>query len=127
MNSEKRESSLADRNVKEEVHFSQGIWEDMSRSLLDVDKLRSRLSKVLLGRIAAELPSLVDELDITLSACRSRLSKFGDPGATLVEQQLYLFHLSQSFQSLVKAGVDGTYNDQFFEDAKSRAGYQKPI
>lgn len=127
MDSETGEWSLADRGVKQEEFFSQGIWEDMSRSLLGVDTLRSRLSKVLLGQIAAELPSLIDEIDIKSSACRNRLDKLGDPRATLTEQQLYLFQLSQSFQSLVKAAVDGTYNDPFFGDAKSELGYQKRI
>ena len=127
MDSETGEWSLADRDVKEEEFFSQGIWGDMSRSLLGVEKLRSRLSKVLLGQIAAELPSLIDEIELKSGACRSRLDKFGDPRATLAEQQLYLFHLSQSFQSLVKAAVDGTYNDPFFGDAKSEPGYQKRI
>jgi hypothetical protein len=99
----------------------------MSQSLLGVDKLQSRLSKVLLGQIAAELPSLIDEIEVKSGACRSRLDKLGDPQATLVEQQLYLFHLSQSFQSLVKAAVDGIYNDPFFGDAKSKPSYQKRI
>jgi hypothetical protein len=55
------------------------------------------------------------------------LDKLGDPRATLAEQQLYPFHLSQLFQSLVKAAVDGTYNNPFFGDAKSEPGYQKRI
>lgn len=101
MDSETGEWSLADRDVKEEEFFSQGIWGDMSRSLLGVDKLRSRLSKVLLGQIAAELPCLIDEIEVKSGACRSRLDKLGDPRPTLAEQQLYLFHLSQSFQPLV--------------------------
>ena len=88
MDSETGEWSLADRGVKEEEFVSQGIWEDMSRSLLGVDKLRSRLSKVLLGQIATELPSLID---IKSRACRNRLDKLGDPRATLTDQQLYLF------------------------------------
>ena len=99
----------------------------MSRSLLGIEKLRSRLTKVLLGQIAAELPSLIDEIEAKSSACRSRLDKLGDPRATLEEQQVYLFHLSQAFQSLVNAAVDGTYNDPFFEDAKSGPGFQKRI
>ena len=127
MDSETGQWSLADRNIKEADFFSQGIWKDMSQSLLGINKLRSRLSKVLLGQIAAELPSLIDEIGVKSSACRSRLDKLGDPRATLAEQQLYLFHLSQTFQSLVKAAVDGTYNDPFFDDPKSGAGYQKRI
>ncbi|KAI9705615.1 MAG: hypothetical protein M1836_006371 [Candelina mexicana] len=79
MDSETEEWSLADRDIKEEEFFSQGIWEDMSRSLLGVDRLRSRLSKVLLGQIAAELPSLIDEIGVKSNACRSRLDKLRDP------------------------------------------------
>ena len=127
MDSETGEWSLTDRDVKEEAFFSQGIWAELSRSLLGVDKLRSRLSKVLLGQIAAELPSLIDEIEIKSNACRSRLDKLGEPRATLDEQRRYLLHISQSFQSLVKASVDGTYNDPFFDDAKSETGYQKRI
>ena len=127
MDSEMGEWSLIDRDVKEEAFFSQGIWEELSRSLLGVDNLRSRLSKVLLGQIAAELPSLIDEIEIKSNACRSRLDKLGEPRATLDEQRRYLLHISQSFQSLVKASVDGTYNDPFFNDAESETGYQKRI
>jgi hypothetical protein len=127
MDSEMGVWSLADRDIKEEEFFAQGIWENLSRSLLGVDKLRKRLSKVLLGQIATELPSLIDEIEIKSKACRSRLDKLGEPRATLDEQRLYLLHISQSFHSLIKASVDGTYNDPFFEDAESEPGYQKRI
>jgi hypothetical protein len=127
IDSETGEWSLADRDVKEEEFFSRGIWEDLPRSLLGVDKLQNRLSKVLLRQIAAELPSLIDEIEIKSNACRSRLDKLGEPRATLDEQRLYLLHISQSFQSLIKASVDGTYNDPFFKDAQSEPGYQKRI
>lgn len=127
MDSETGEWSLTDRDVKEEAFFLQGIWEELSRSLLGIDKLRDRLSKVLLGQIAAELPSLIDEIEIKSDACRSRLEKLGEPRATLDEQRRYLLHISQSFQSLVKASVDGTYNDPFFDHAESEIGYQKRI
>jgi hypothetical protein len=43
------------------------------------------------------------------------------------EQKSYLLHISQAFQSLVKAAVDGTYNEPFFGDAKTDDGYQKRI
>ena len=119
--------SMAERAVEEDKFFSQGIWAELPRSLLGVDTLRDRLSKVLLRQIAAELPSLLDEIKIKSNACRDRLDKLGEPRATVEEQRLYLLHISQSFQSLAKAAVDGTYNDPFFEDAKSTPGYQKRI
>ncbi|KAL9023560.1 MAG: hypothetical protein Q9196_007129 [Gyalolechia fulgens] len=127
MDSETGDWTLEDRDIKEENFFSQGIWEVLPRSLLGINNLRGRLSKVLLGQIAAELPSLIDEIGVKSSACRSRLDKLGYPRATLVEQQLYLIQLSQEFQALVKAAVDGTYTDPFFGDAKSGPGYQKRL
>ena len=38
-----------------------------------------------------------------------------------------MLQISQQFQSLVKASVDGTYNDPFFGSAESEPGYQKRI
>ncbi|KAE9365772.1 dynamin family protein [Stipitochalara longipes BDJ] len=127
MDSETGVWSLTERDTKEREFFSQGIWKGMSASLLGVDKLRKRLSKVLLGQIAAELPSLIDEIEKKSTACRTRLDKLGKPRATLDEQRLYLLQISQSFHSLIKASVDGTYNDPFFEDAHSEPGYRKRI
>ena len=127
MDSETGDWSLADRAVEEEKFFSQGIWAELSQSFLGVETLRDRLSKVLLRQIAAELPSLIDEIGIKSNACRTRLDKLGEPRATVAEQRLYLLHISQSFQSLAKAAVDGTYNDPFFGDAKTEPGYHKRI
>ncbi|KAJ6003769.1 hypothetical protein N7522_006461 [Penicillium canescens] len=104
-----------------------GIWEDLPRSLVGVDSLRNRLSSLLLGQIASELPSLINEINSKIESSRSQLQKLGDPRATLDEQRSYLLHISQAFQSLVKAAVDGTYNEPFFGDAKTKNGYQKRV
>lgn len=127
MDSETGKWSLRDRDVKEEEFFVQGAWHELSRSLLGVNKLRNRLSKVLLGQIAAELPSLVSEIEVKSNTCRDRLSKLGEPRTTLDEQRRYLLQISQLFQSVVKASIDSTYNDPFFGDAESDAGYHKRI
>ncbi len=127
MDSDMGVSSLADRTAEEDKFFSQGKWEELPPSILGIGTLREKLSKLLLRQIAAELPSLIEEIEIKSEACRSRLDRLGEPRATLTEQRLYLLHISQSFQSLVKAAVDGTYNDPFFEDAKSEPGYEKRI
>lgn len=127
MDSEKGQWNLIDRNIQECEFFSQGIWEGLPRSLVGVDSLRTRLSSLLLGQIASELPSLIDEINEKINSCRLQLQKLGDPRATVDEQRTYLLHISQAFQSLVKAAVDGTYNELFFGDAKTTAGYQKRI
>ena len=127
MDSEKGPASLLERNAQECEFFSHGIWEDLPRSLVGVDSLRTRLSGLLLGQIASELPSLIDEINAKISSCRMQLQKLGDPRATVDEQRSYLLHISQAFQSLVKAAEDGTYNEPFFGDAKTNAGCQKRI
>ena len=78
---------------------------------------------MLLGQIAAELPSLIGEIETKSDVCHGRLEKLGESRATLDEQRLYLLHISQLFQSLLIASVDGTYNDPFLEGAKSKSGY----
>lgn len=127
MDSEKAPASLLDRNIQELEFFSCGIWEDLPRPLVGVDSLRTRLSGLLLGQIASELPSLIDEINAKINTCRMQLQKLGEPRATVDEQRSYLLHISQAFQSLVKAAVDGTYNEPYFGDAKTNIGCQKRI
>ncbi|KAK3935347.1 dynamin family protein [Diplogelasinospora grovesii] len=127
MDSETGPWDLAQRDAIEAEFLSQGAWSELPQSALGIDKLRPRLSKVLLGQIAAELPSLISEIEAKYAACHDQLEKLGEPRASLDEQRRYLFHISQSFQSLVKASVDATYNDKFFEDAKSDQGYKQRI
>ncbi|KAH4902835.1 hypothetical protein HBI56_121500 [Parastagonospora nodorum] len=111
MDSETGAWSLARRDGDERRFFTEGVWRSLPESILGIAPLRERLSKLLLDQIAAELPSLIEEIETT----------------SVEEQRLYLLTLSQNFQSLTKAAVDGTYNDDFFGDAKTGAGYQKRI
>ncbi|KAL2795462.1 P-loop containing nucleoside triphosphate hydrolase protein [Aspergillus keveii] len=127
MDTEKGNWTLADRDRDEMVFFSQGAWRDLPRALVGVSGLRSRLSKVLLGQIAAELPSLISEIKAKTDLCKSQFEKLGEPRATLDEQRSYLLRISQSFQVLVKAAVDGTYNDPFFEHVDATNGLQKRL
>lgn len=127
MDSEKGKWSLAERDMEELQFFSQGAWRDMPWTLVGINHLRARLSKLLLGQIAAELPSLIDEIQARSEESCCRLDKLGKPRTTLNEQKSYLLHISQSFQSLVKAAVDGTYNELFFENVQTTNGYQKRI
>ncbi|KAF7516649.1 hypothetical protein PCG10_002038 [Penicillium crustosum] len=121
------EASFVSLAKNQDVEFRLGWHGDLPRSLVGVDSLRPRLSSLLLGQIAGELPSLINEINTKINTCRLQLQKLRDPRATLDEQRSYLLHISQAFQSLVKAAVDGTYNEPFFGDAKTDDGYQKRI
>ncbi|KAI1819483.1 P-loop containing nucleoside triphosphate hydrolase protein [Xylaria intraflava] len=117
-----RSSLLHLRNDEEEKFFADGIWQQLSPSMLGVKELRPRLSDLLLRQIATELPSLIKEIDIKLSECQMALSMLGKPHVTVEEQRLCLVQLSQKFQVLLKAATDGTYNDPFFEHVESNRG-----
>jgi GTP-binding protein EngB required for normal cell division len=127
MDSETGAWSLSRRDGEEKRFFTEGIWRTLPGSILGIAPLRERLSKLLLDQIAAELPSLIDEIEMKSTTCRTQLQILGLPRASVEEQRLYLLTLSQNFQSLIKAAVDGTYNNDFFGDAKTPAGYQKRI
>lgn len=127
MDMEKGQWNLKQRDAEEQEFFSRGIWEDLPSSLVGIDSLRARLSKVLLSQIATELPSLIREIEDKADHCRTRLRRLGEPRTTIDEQKSYLLRIGQSVQGLVKAATDGTYNDPFFGDAHSANGYQKRI
>lgn len=125
MDTEKGNYNLSVRGQEEAEFFSRGIWEDLPRSHVGIDTLRRRLSKLFLGQIATELPSLIDEIQSKMDLCVKGLEKLGEPRATLKEQRSYLLHISQCFQTLVRSGLDGSYNSSFFESAHSENGYHK--
>lgn len=126
MDSDKGLFTLANRNTEEEAFFSQGIWKNLPAHLLGIFELRARLSKVLMRQIAYELPNVKKEIESKLKACQEQLEKMGQPRTTIDEQRLYLVKVSQSFQTLTKACVDGIYTGSFFKDAESNLGlYQR--
>jgi GTP-binding protein EngB required for normal cell division len=127
MDSEIGSSSIPQRDEEERDFFSKGIWRTLPEDILGITPLRERLSKLLLAQIGAELPSLVEEIALKSFACRTELQRLGQPRTSIEEQRHYLLSLSQTCQSLIKAAVDGTYNDEFFGDARTISGYQKRI
>ncbi|KAK4112757.1 hypothetical protein N656DRAFT_836798 [Canariomyces notabilis] len=127
MDSEKGSWTLSERDAQEAEFFSSGVWTSLPQSSLGVGKLRSRLSKLLLGHIASSLPSLMREISDRFKICKKQLDEFGDPRASLDEQRLYLMQVSQSFHTLVKSSVTGNYIHSFFQDAKTELGYRQRI
>jgi hypothetical protein len=127
MDSETESWSLPKRNAEERRFFTEGVWSTLPESILGIATLRERLSRLLLGQIAAELPGLIEEIELKSTTCRTQLQKLGLPRARIEEQCHYLLTLSQTFQSLSKAATDGTYNNDFFGEARSDVGYQRRI
>ncbi|CAG9981248.1 unnamed protein product [Clonostachys byssicola] len=117
LDSEEGSYSLEHRNAREEYFFLRGNWAGIPASSLGIKNLRSRLSKLLVQQIAIELPALITEIETKSSWCISQLNQMGKPRESMEEKRAYLVQLSQSFQRLVTAATEGTYNDKFFADA----------
>lgn len=124
---ESRDSSKEARDLTEKNFFTQGVWRDLPRGIVGINTLRERLSKVLLEQIKTELPSLIKDISTSLEECHARLFKMGESRVTIDQQRLFLLRISQDFQSLSRAAIDGIYGDPFFEDARSKAGYSKRL
>lgn len=127
LDSDKDSFSLTKRNLEEDRFFSKSIWPSLPAHLLGIYNLRPRLSSILMEQISTELPSLVEEIASKLEKCRKNLEIMGPRRETRDEQQKYLLGVSMKFQSLIKAAIDGVYNDAFFEDARSDHGYSQRL
>ncbi|KAF2664671.1 hypothetical protein BT63DRAFT_464767 [Microthyrium microscopicum] len=124
---ETRAASSAQRDADEESFFSLGIWTSLDPSQLGVKPLKSRLSNVLKDQILYQLPSLLEDVEAGISGCRSRLDRLGISRITTNEQRRYLLQISQQFTALIKAAVDGIYDDRFFGSSKTMEGRQKRL
>lgn len=122
-----RDCSKEVRDFTEKKFFNQGVWRDLPRGIVGIHTLRERLSKVLLEQIKTELPSLIKDISSSLEECQARLSEMGESRVTIDQQRHFLLRISQDFQSLSRAAIDGIYGDPFFQDARSKAGYSKRL
>lgn len=113
------------RDDAEREFLSQGAWRDLARTTVGVYVLRERLSKILFDQIQAEMPTLIEDLEGKLSQRRSTLAKFGPSRGSSDQQRLFLLQVSQEYQAISKAALDGSYEHGFFDEARSTNGYSK--
>lgn len=122
-----RNATSEERDKAEEEFFAKGNWKSMDASHVGIKSLRPRLSNVLKDQILRQLPSLLSDIESGITECKTRLARLGSPRTTLEEQRRYLLRVSQEFSSLMKAAVDGLYNQAFFGSAKTEEGYQTRV
>ncbi|KAH7109000.1 P-loop containing nucleoside triphosphate hydrolase protein [Dactylonectria estremocensis] len=104
--------TLEERNALEAEFLSSGSWTAIEPSNRGIEALRTRLSKLLVQQIALELPNLISDIVTRTALCQTRLEKLGEARTTINQQRIYLIKISQGFQSIVRAAIDGTYNDR---------------
>ncbi|KAK6220868.1 hypothetical protein LQW54_001788 [Pestalotiopsis sp. IQ-011] len=66
--------------------------------------------------VKKQLPELVQEIEKLRNTCQSDLEELGEPRTTFQQQQRYLIEVVQSFQQLVRSGIDGDWSDDFFKE-----------
>lgn len=116
---------LDERDAKEEQFFETSRWKSLKPSQLGIRTRRDRLSKPLLHQIVSELTNLRNEIAQKLDDCEAELAKLGNSRETTTQQRLYPIQISLDFQALLKAAVDGSYDDAFFGQADSHVDYEK--
>lgn len=124
---ETRELPTEARDDAEREFLSQGAWKDLARTTVGVYALRERLSKILFNQIQAELPTLIEDIEGKLSQRRSTLAKLGPNRGNFDQQRLFLLQISQEYQAISKAALDGSYEHTFFGEARSINGYSKRL
>jgi GTP-binding protein EngB required for normal cell division len=122
-----RNSSAQDRNNAEAQFFTSGVWRSLPSAQVGVHSLKPRLSKILKDHILAQLPDVLIQIQDGIQDCTKSLDTLGFSRATGQEQRRYLLHVSQSFNTLIRAAIDGQYSDPFFGDASTTEGYQKRL
>ncbi len=122
-----RDSTADDRDRSEALFFEQGVWRNLPRNMVGVVSLRQRLSKILLDQIKRYLPSLLEDVQSGIANCRAQLEKLSEARQTVEQQRQFLLRLSQSFQLLCKAAVDGTYDHHYFGDPSMDGEYHKRL
>ena len=87
--------------------------------MVGVESLRQRLSKILLEQIKRYLPNLMEDMLSHIEECKTKLLKLGDSHDTPEKQRQFLLRLSESFQVLCRAAIDGNYDHGFFSDTST--------
>ncbi|KPA35742.1 hypothetical protein FLAG1_11539, partial [Fusarium langsethiae] len=126
-NFEERGVTSTERDSIEKDFFSQGLWVSVDRSHCGIAALRDRLSRVLRDQILIQLPSLEKDVEDGIYDCAERLERLGPVRVTPQQQRSYLLRVSEEYTFLIRQAVDGTYNDRFFGDRKSRASFSRRL
>jgi hypothetical protein len=104
---EKQEHSKYNRDESEREIFSQKPWNQLSRWQLGIVSLRDELTKHLFNQICSELPRVVKDIEQEEAECAKELKDLGEPRPTSKDQRKYLLRISDHFEKLVSAGLDG--------------------
>jgi len=102
------------RDQQEILFFQESGFNRLPAHTVGIKFLRSRLSKVLFNQIRRELPLLIEDIQIHITAARTAREKLGPSRSKLEQQREFLISLSQTFQTICRDAVKGDYDHEFF-------------
>jgi hypothetical protein len=109
-----REVSDDQRDEEERNYFSKGRWASLPRAHVGIDRLRHRLSNILLKHIAGNLPLLIKDIELKIDDRRQSMAKLGTARPTTRDQRGFLLNISSHFQRIVTEALNGMYSKDFF-------------
>jgi hypothetical protein len=104
------------RDHQETLFFQESGFNRLPAHTIGITFLRARLSKVLFSQIRRELPRLVEDIQIQITAARIARDKLGPSRSKPEQQREFLISLSQTFQTICRDAVKGDYDHEFFQD-----------
>lgn len=103
------------RDQQETLFFQESGFNGLPAHTVGITSLRARLSKVLFSQIRRELPRLVEDIQIHITAARIARDKLGPSRSKPEQQREFLISLSQTFQTICRDAVKGDYDHEFFQ------------
>lgn len=124
---ETRQLSAEARDNDEGQFLNQGAWKGLARDTVGIHALREKLSKILFDQIRGELPMLIEDIEGRINDCHGTLARLGPTRHGSDQQRLFLLQISQEFQAISKAALNGSYEHSFFGEPRSVDGYTKRL
>ncbi|KAK8029433.1 hypothetical protein PG993_010724 [Apiospora rasikravindrae] len=103
-----------ERDRKETEFFQSGPWSTISPKNRGIDRLRKKLSNVLLDHIKKSLPSLIEQIKFEATSRQQAIKRLGEPRSSLRELRSHLDKIASQFQLISLHAVEGNYSNEFF-------------
>ncbi|KAF4445360.1 hypothetical protein F53441_10909 [Fusarium austroafricanum] len=108
------ETSLQCRDEIEDLFFQESAWSSVPEADRGIDNLRKKLSQALYERVKNTLPAVIEDIEDELADRRRTLKLLGNPRANPEDMRSVLISVAVGFQRIVRDGVYGKYQDDFF-------------
>lgn len=103
-----------ERDRKESDFFQSGPWSTIPPKNRGIDRLRKKLSNVLLSHIKKNLPSLIEQIQSEMISRHQAIKRLGEPRSAPRELRSHLDKIASQFHTISLRAVEGNYNDDFF-------------